>query len=218
MDRRDSEDPVGGAVERGSAPEDLRDEELAPVDPRLRLLDGKDARAILARIVPDDPLQLEELAHERIHQLVVFMSAARVRRRSQARVAHDAVADPRAGRPSLHGWLVACVDRSIRELVREDDQTLRRGQPFDDEDEGYYAAFSAATGIGAERARETCIRFNLLDPITRDAFYCVAFEEQPLAMYARSLGESIADVEHRIAIASRLFVAAEQDEEGPHVD
>lgn len=208
-------DKSGGSDSEGDPgvqAEQTAQDELRPVDPRVALLQGHDARTILERIgSPEDPLGIGALSSERVLQLVVFLDHERVALRALARIAHEAVADPHAGRPNLHGWLVARVDQSVQDLIREDYEALRLGRPFTDSDHPYYAEFSELTGIEAERVHETCTLFNLLDPITREAFYCIVFEQQPLEMYARAVDEPVDWVEDRVATATTLFEAARQD-------
>ncbi len=213
MRRRTDGSDGSGERTAGTDHADAADQaEILPVSPLVRLLEGADARTILERIATDeDPLDVVGLAHERIHQIVVFLAHDRLVARAFARIAYDAVGNPHAGRPHLHGWLVQRVDRAIEELVREDAELLRQERPFPDVGQEYYRSFSEMTQIPVERVRAACAEFNLLDPITREAFYCVVFELQPIEMYAKSIGESVASVERRIAEATQLLREAQRE-------
>jgi len=116
--------PESGRPESGQ-PESGQSEAAPPQDWRAWLA-GASPREILARIVQGDPLRLRARVARKLRDGAYLLDADRVHLRSLARCARAATRY--RGRPELGSWLDGLVDAAVADLLREDDECVRRGE------------------------------------------------------------------------------------------
>jgi len=167
------------------------------------LLRGASAREILAKITAGDPLELSPRVQERLRARALLLSPDRLRARSLARVARDALSY--AGEPPLAAWLMGRIERSIEELMEEDREADRSAPATPELEESRYAFLANALGIELGVARRGCVVFNdLPDPVRAD-FFAVVVERTSVAAHAAASGRDGLVVENNVKRAIRAL-------------
>ena len=172
-----------------------------PGDRRVELLVGDSPVAILERITPGDPLELEELSFETTLARAVLLDPFRVYLRALARTAHDAYGRRHVARPHLHGWLVGRVERVIEELIDEESEPHH----LEAESDPYYEHVSTVLGLPLARARSLCAAFNRLDERVRQAFFSVTVDGQTAEQCAAEGLGSYAQIQADLARARQTL-------------
>jgi hypothetical protein len=122
---------------------------------------------------------LEVASTRRRDELAHLISSDRVLFRTAALVAYHAcvygvkVAD--------ESWLSGLVERCIQNLLREDEQADRSGEPVEDEDVYAYQVVMELLDVSAEDARHVCVEFNALPFESRAAYFQYSRECAALA-------------------------------------
>lgn len=193
--------------------------------PRWRtLFAAASSREILARIVPDDALDVRAVVARRLHDQALLADADRVHLRSLALVARWA---PRyQGEPDFDAWLERIVDRALLEIVDDDTEehappssasatpsasSTRNSSPTrsspqsahsnvapepaaSGEPESCISASARALGLSPERLRGACRAFNRLPADERRAFFELVLRARPLQELARESGRSAVEL------------------------
>jgi DNA-directed RNA polymerase specialized sigma24 family protein len=174
-----------------SAPEPGADPEPGPSrPPRWRaLFAAASPREILARIVPEDPLELRSVVARRLQQQALLADADRVHLRSLALVARWA---PRyQGDPEFHTWLERIVDRALLEVVEEPPGNEVGSEA---ESAGALQPQLAALGLTEAGLRRAWRSFNRLPLEERQAFFALVLAGRPLQELVRASGRSAVEI------------------------
>jgi DNA-directed RNA polymerase specialized sigma24 family protein len=160
-----------------------------------QLLSGSSSREVLARIHPGDPLELRRLAGERLRERAWLCDADRVFVRAVARCARFAVRY--RGQPELKTWLGERVDEALADLLREDLEAERAGQPPEPEASAAYEDLARPLGLPPAAMRGVCVAFNQLPEAERKAFFALVIESRSLDELARASGEPAPEIARR---------------------
>lgn len=140
--------------------------------PGREILGAGSSRAVLAKLLEGDPLELGPRCEERVEEAAVFVACDRLRLRAIARVAYAA---PRyKGLPKLDVFLAECIDEAIGDLLKEDIEDDRNGVPVNEPWDPRYAFVSEQVGLDPSLARSACIRFNDLPFDVRRTYFVLA--------------------------------------------
>lgn len=139
------------------------------------------ARAVLAKLIEGDPLEIGTRCIEQIRAHALLLSVKQVHLRAVARVAHAA---PRyRGTPALPEWLDQRIRESIEEVRREERAVERGGALTELAPDHVYLHVASALRIDKECARRACVAFNDLPSSVRHAFYSVVIEGKSVRRY-----------------------------------
>lgn len=163
----------------------------APCEPRRRadreldlacLLVGS-PREVLARILPEDPLDVRDAVVAVLRAQCVFLDADRVHLRALARIARAGLRFAGA-RTDLASWIRAEVAGAVDEVVREEAEV----RPVDSG--STFVQFARPLGLDPEAVRRGCAAFNRLPHADRAAFFALVVRSVGLEALARETGES----------------------------
>ncbi|HTF89403.1 MAG TPA: hypothetical protein VK843_13405 [Planctomycetota bacterium] len=140
--------------------------------PGAELLGSGTAQEILARILVGDPLGVVDRSRAWLDTHAFLIDSNRLALRGMAHAAHSA--RRYRGKPDLHTWLELLLERSVRELVDEDRDAERRGQPVAPDEIAPYAFIADALGIQSALARRACVIFNGMAEYDRQVFYATS--------------------------------------------
>ncbi|MEM7306725.1 MAG: hypothetical protein AAF682_08645 [Planctomycetota bacterium] len=174
-------------------------------------------REILARIVPDDPLELRARVARRARERALLLDVDRACLRTMALCAARAVRY--RGRPRLDLWLRARVEEVLDGLLDEERQGVAPPSPAGEPPAA--EAVRAAGGLAArfdlapDALAAGCARFHRLSFADRDAFLRLVVEAAPLDATARALGTSATELARgaRRALCALLGRSTQADEE-----
>ncbi len=175
------------------------------------LLRGNDPVKILERLVRDDALGIRPHTLDRLAERGFLLDPERLLARVFARVAHDADLYEEEPFPP---WLEERIDRSMRELVREDWEEERRGE-LPDPDDVRYQFLTELLGLEPGLCRRAAIAVNDLDDTTRIAFTAVTMRGQTLQQCIDAGLGTLEEVRDAIRTAIlAISQIADDDEEG----
>lgn len=157
-------------------------------------------RILVERLGEGDPLDLRYRCELRRRALAYLISIDRLYCRVLARVAMAGALY--RGAPPLDAWLEELVDRSISEILDEDETLLLRGHPPEVED---FRALVQSFELTPAQAVECCVSFNGGPPDVREVFFATALDGDSIADVALRLGASPTDVREALASVMRLF-------------
>ncbi|HVS11670.1 MAG TPA: hypothetical protein VMS76_17515 [Planctomycetota bacterium] len=178
-----------------------------------QLLSGSSPREVLARILPGDPLELRRLAGERLRERAWLCDADRVFLRAVARCARFAVRY--RGQPELKAWLGERVDEALADLLREDLEAERAGQPAEPEASAAYEDLARPLGLAPAAMRGVCVAFNQLPEPERKAFFALVIESRSLDELARASGAPATEIARRARRALDAVLLAGAAKEPP---
>ena len=181
-----------------------------------QLLAGSSPREVLARLLAGDPLELARHAGEGLRRHAFLLDADRVVLRAMARCAR--MAARYRGAPELELWLRERVDEALLDLVREDAEALRRGEPPGAVQLAAFVALARPLGLDPAAMRAACAHFNLLPLAERAAFRALVIEGRSLDELARSAGEaplSASEVARRARRGLEALLVAAGEEARP---
>lgn len=138
-----------------------------------RLFSAPSPRAVLARLVDGDPLELWPRCVERVTDDAVLVPQARLYHRSIAQVAFAAMRY--RGDPSLDEFLADRIAASLAELIEEDAESVRARVLDVDLREAPYPRVAAVLGIELPQVRGACVAFNALPDLVRKRAYPIMF-------------------------------------------
>ena len=161
-------------------------------------------RAILARIVAGDPLQLRPIVVRRLVERRYLMDAGRVHRRALVLCARHA--GRYRGRPGLERWLERQIDAAIDALLEEEG-----GSPAE---EGPWAVLAAPLGLAAEAMCCAAGEFNRLPVEVREAFFRLVLEKVSLDELARLSPRSATELARQARRALQIFLDRTAEESG----
>lgn len=146
--------------------------------PGSEFLSGASTRDVLVKIVEGDPLEIGELALERLRERALMLDTYRVTLRAMARTARAAMSY--RGTPDLTTWLRSRIDESIDDAILEDREEERLALPAAEGGDARYAFLSEALGVEPGLARRMCVIFNDLPDEQRRAFCSIVMEGKSL--------------------------------------
>jgi hypothetical protein len=171
----------------GEGPDHGRDDGFSADDfPGRELFASGDPMKILARLHPNDPLELWPRCAERISEQAVLLQPDRLYMRVVARLAYSGPAY--RGEPPLDAWIGERMDVSLRELLSDDLEEERRELPTGLEQDPRYVFLSKTLGIEIGLAPRVCNRFNNLPIEHRAAFFGVLIQGRGIQGYATDQG------------------------------
>lgn len=142
-----------------------------PSFPGSELLTAENAREVLARITPGDPLGLGVRCQTRLRERALFVEPNRVLPRAFARSARSAASY--RGEPELGAWLAQQIDRALADCMLDDREDERAERPPND---AHYAFVSEAWGISPKLARAACVVFNDLPLVVRRNWWALSVD------------------------------------------
>ena len=146
---------------------------------RTALLAAASPRAILARIVPDDPLELRPRIARALRRHALFLDPDRLFLRAVALCAR-AAPDWR-GHPPLDEWLDAHVEAAVLDRCREEGEaSAEPGEPGGAGEKSVFDLLARPLGLDAARARVACRRFHRAPRDDREAFFLLVIERRSL--------------------------------------
>ena len=176
------------------------------------LLTGPDLKKTLGRLVHGDPLGIGPRTLEQLELQGYLLDPERVMARVFGRVAHDADLYDE-NEEEFDDWFLERVDRSIAELLRQDQEEELRGQPTEPNDIRYQF-LTELLGLEAGLCRRASIAINDLDEPTRKAFIAVAMRGRTLESCIESGMGSLEELRLRIRTATRAISRIVDDGEG----
>ncbi len=174
------------------------------------LLRGDSPRKILERLTHGDALGIGPRTIDRLGDVGYLLDAERLMARVFARVAHDA---DLYEDESFGEWLDVRIDKSIRELVREDREEERRGE-LPDPNDVRYQFLTELLGLEAGLCRRASIAINDLDEPTRIAFTAVAMRGRTIQQCIESGLGTLEQIRERIRTAILAISRIADDDEG----
>lgn len=189
--------------ERSRKSRALRDSGAAKRSPGGDLLVGDSSRAILAKISDGDPLGMLERCQARVREHAVLLDGDRLISRALARTAYTAFRE--GAKSPLSEWIEAQIDRSIEELVVEDDEEERGGRVPVEANDPRYAFIAEALGVTPAVARKACVVFNHLPRAVRRAYWAIAVDGKSVFRYVAEGFGPPALVEERVKRALTAF-------------
>lgn len=162
---------------------------------------GARPRDLLARLLEDDPLDLELRCHQRRDQLAYVVARPRLHARSVARAAY--AGSRYRGSPAPDPWLERIIDNSLRELLEEDESGQRRSLPVEHPED--FEPLASVLGVDPAGARGVCVAFNQLVPDARRAFFAVGIGNRRLEAFARCESRPLEAVEADFHTAVRTI-------------
>jgi len=161
-------------------------------------LHGRSPREILFRIAEGDPLELGPRIEEVFDEEGLLLESARVHLRTLAAAAYAACAN---GPPTELGpWMRDLISASVSELLTEDREAERSGDPIPSSGESFLS-MTAAFGIEHGLARRASVAFHSLAPLQRRLVRRIVRDGQPLADIARELGCPLRDAKAELRSA-----------------
>jgi hypothetical protein len=164
------------------------------------------ARAVLARLIDDDPFEIGPRCVERLRTEALLLSLKQVHLRVVARVAY--AAQRYRGTPPLTEWLDQRIVESVDEVLREEREAERGGLPAADAAEPLYRHIANALGTEHALARRACIAFNDLPLAVRHAFFAVVIERKSISRYVAEGNGPPSQVKARLRSATDAIRAA----------
>lgn len=194
MEERDSDPPAGDpsvpAILRASSP-----------------------RAVLAALLADDTLELEERCAARLRDQALLIPHERLYLRTAARVAHAATCY--RGHPPLDVWIAKRLSIAVRELLDEDREWARDMVGRAAEASRFYASFAELLGMEPELLRRGLVRFHALPYDVRRVFYDLVVEGKPYSeVVAAERDQHPEPVERRLERAAEALGIEPQDLQG----
>lgn len=129
------------------------------------VLAGRPAHQVLEALLEGDPLDLRGRVARALERRVLALDAERAQLRAAARIAR--LAGGYRGHPAPDTWLDERVDEALFELVREDLEDERDGNPGAPPP----PCVAGALGLGPAATRRVLTTFNRLPLADRRAFY-----------------------------------------------
>jgi DNA-directed RNA polymerase specialized sigma24 family protein len=173
-------------------------------------LAGGSSREVLARIVPEDPLEIREHVASALRDGAYLMDAQRVALRCFALVARHALRY--RGRPELLEWLQALARESILAILRDDGEAERKpvaaGREPGREHGEAFAALAKPLGLEPDAMGRACLAFNRLPHADRAAFFALVIAGRSLEELVRQSGESATEIARRARRALDAILAA----------
>ena len=178
----DSRSMRGKQGESGDLPEGARSAPLLD----LRSHKGSKPLVLMKRLLDGDPLGLEDRSTVRRDELAHLISSERVTMRAAAVVAYGACVH--GAEEPIDDWIVGLIDRTIGELLREDQYAARGMKPVEPEEDSHYQAVMELLDLSAENARAVCVAFNVLPFDVRSAYFAYGLERWKLSELADETG------------------------------
>jgi DNA-directed RNA polymerase specialized sigma24 family protein len=171
------------STERPSAPTRGERPQVPPAPPASRthwrqILGGSSPREVLARFHADDPLGLRRCVASVLRRRSYLFDADRVHLRAMARCARFATRY--RGQPPLGTWLGERVEEALLDLLHEDLEGERRGQPLGSFERSGFEDLAGPLGLDPERMRAVCVAFNHRPEVERRAFFALVIEGRTL--------------------------------------
>ncbi len=178
--------------------------EAAPGESRAHelLLTGT-RHEVLARIVPEDPLELGARLGARIAERALLLDVERALLCAQALCALHAVSW--RGEPALAGWLDLRVEEALTAVLSEESQEGGNAEPL--------ALFAAPLGLDPRNLARACARFNRLPFEQREAFFALVLDGVAADRLARARGLSLSELARRARAGLELFRSAARGRE-----
>src|SRR5262245_5898264 len=202
--------PGGGYTPLETAPrrpgaEPLRSPVQTRVDARMRaeaspdrlhelLLTGT-PREVLARIVPEDPLELRARVGARISERALLLEVEHVTLRAQALCSLHAAAW--RGEPGLEEWLDRRVEEALAAALSEEEGERRGAEDL--------ALFPAPRELDPLALASSCARFNDLPFEQREAFLSVVLDAGAVDRLARARRLSLSELARRARAGLEVF-------------
>lgn len=158
------------------------------------LLGAGKPHEVLARIVPDDPLELRTRIGARLNEQALLLDAERVLLVAQVQCALHSTSW--RVECELACWLDARVDEALEIVLAED------GVP------GELVPFAAPLALDPCGLAGACKRFNALPFEQREAFFALVLDSASPDRAARSRGLSLSELARRARSALQLFLPA----------
>jgi DNA-directed RNA polymerase specialized sigma24 family protein len=183
-------DPAPGDLGRGDRPEDDTPQEAqAPAFEIPAILQLDDPRAIMRRLMEEDPFELCSRCVQCARQRALILNPRRLVVETMARIAvkaHDY-----EGSESVAEWVQRIVDNCVEELLDEQREEERRGLPVaDSPDAEFYAGLAEVFECPAYDSRLACVTLNGMSDAHRGAFHAVIVQGMPLEEWAQACGSS----------------------------
>lgn len=155
------------------------------------VLEQKDERATLRWLGAGDPLGLRKRCEGHMRVRAVLLDGERLLYHTMARIAHDGFElDPRA---VSERWIAGEIERSIDELIEEDEREEAEGVELAPDD-ARYRRFALLLGTELRKVRQACIVFQGLPLEQRSAFWALMIDGRPLEVYAAESQRAVAEV------------------------
>ena len=167
------------------------------------LLTGGSASAILAALVPRDPLGIAARCRRHVLEQALLVDPARLASKAFARAAWVAAAHGPPAEPLLEAWLDVRVGESLADLLAEDEDRERRSLLPAPEHRAFLATVARLASVAPHHARRFCLAYHRLPRSERQPFFQVVLEGRAVREVARQLDLPPAEVAASVAATHR---------------
>lgn len=135
------------------------------------ILEGRAPRIILSKLLDGDPLRIVPACTARMLERAILLDPDRLYLRAVARIALAGF--KYRGSPPFGRWRAQCIDQAMIDLVAEDVEAERRGEPIQESSGDQYRRVAENLGIEPGLARRVCVEINKMEDDMRHAFFAV---------------------------------------------
>ena len=180
--------PAPGDLGRGDRPEaDTPQEAQAPAFEIPAILQLDDPRAIMRRMLEEDPFELCSRCVRCARERALILNPKRLAAETMARVAVKA--HGYAGDEPIAAWTQRIVEACVEELLDDQREEERRGLPVaDSPDAEFYAALAEVLECPVYDSRLACVTLNAMSDAHRGAFHAVIVQGISLEDWAQARG------------------------------
>jgi hypothetical protein len=174
-------------------------DDALPPESALSLLATGNAREVLARIVPEDPLGLRARVGRQLVARALLLDVERVLLCAQAQCAMEAPGW--RGEPELACWLERCVERALGAVLAEERADVE-SRAVDS-----WSPFAGPLALDPRALASACARFNRLASEEREAFIALLLGAR-VERSANGRSLSLSELGRRARPGLQLFVRA----------
>jgi DNA-directed RNA polymerase specialized sigma24 family protein len=145
-------------------------------------------RKVLARILPNDPLDLRQRVAAGLDRRALALDPDESHLAALARVAH--AAPGWGGGEPLGGWLDRQVDAALDDLLREEAHAVREGEAVG-QGPSVLRDLARPLEVGPEQLRAACTALNQRPTVERRAFVRIVLDREEPEQAARAEGISL---------------------------
>lgn len=166
------------------------------------ILGAGSPRAVLARLIEGDPLDLIGRCRARLEDQALLLELKRLYLRTAAHVARNS--GSYAGTPHVDVWIAGYVRRALKELVQADEHAFAIDPLGVQTSDERILALADCLGIEPGLVLRGCAAFNQAPYHVRSAFVALVIRSEEVAVWARA--NNVTEAEAKALVRRALWL------------